>query len=338
MTKTLAALFALLLVSVSVLPVLAEEEPAAPPAKPEAEADGKAKLLSNGAEPRQVLRYAPTAGAKHDLEMRLALEIESMMGLMVLPTFVMQATYETPSIADNKDFVGKVRMAGFRTEGEDMSGMGGMFLMAFQALEGLEATVTYTCHGDVVSQTFRPAEFPDPGQQQAFQAVKDNIGRMATVVPSEPVGVGAKWTVTRPFQSSGVKGTTVATYEVVKIIDGSQVELAVTVSQTAPEQDVMNPMGFPATVKAYKGEGRGTATLDLSVGTATKAGLEMTVENTSEIDMGMEQPQQFEQVVRSKVTAVAKPAAATTPAGDEGEDDDDGDDEDDQGGMDEDGR
>jgi hypothetical protein len=88
---------------------------------------------------------------------------------------------------------------------------------------------------------------------------------MVTPLPSEPVGVGARWQVITRISSGGAD-LLQSTIYTLKSRDGSRARLEETVVQLSASDTIhapQMPAGMAAKVKAFSSTGQGTAQLDL---------------------------------------------------------------------------
>jgi hypothetical protein len=105
----------------------------------------------------------------------------------------------------------------------------------------------------------------DPQLRQTIDQMKEIFANLATPLPEEQVGPGAKWEDRTQLLSQGMKIDQIATYELASI-DGERANIKRTISQSAANQKVQNPAMPGANVDLTKMEGKGAAnaTLDLT--------------------------------------------------------------------------
>ena len=276
------------------------------------------KLESNGAEPRAVIKYTPTKGARTDMKMTTNVGLESMMGAMELPTIVVDAVVETSDVDDDNQFRSKMVFEDVKTEGEDSTGMGAMILGSLGTMKGLEIETVTKCNGEIVSAELTEIKVTDPSQRQMIDMLTESVKKVTVALPSEPVGVGAKWMVTESVTASGIKSKMVTTYEVVSM-DAATLEMKHTIKQTAEKQTIQHPMGFQMEVLSYDGSGTGSTVLDLTTGLPKKATVDITTKISAAVDMGMDQPQPADQKVSLETVITTTPATVATEAGGTGD-------------------
>ena len=82
----------------------------------------------------------------------------------------------------------------------------------------------------------------------------------------EPVGKGARWQVTMPMDTPQMKFTQTATY-VLSEIQGDKVKFDITLTQSAPRQEIVAPgapQGTKMMLESLKSSGKGTMELDMT--------------------------------------------------------------------------
>lgn len=151
-------------------------------------------------------------------------------------------------------------------------------------LKGLHGTYTVTPFGEVISTDIQmPEEMTTPGSKGGMPFDMKEIGAR---LPSEPVGVGAQWTVTSSVGTElGLSFNQVSTYTV-EAIQGDKVTLRTSVAQSAPpgpiDPSASGVEGLPSgaielTHLDSTGSGRSVVVLDHLV----------PVEATIKVDMDM---------------------------------------------------
>ena len=88
-------------------------------------------------------------------------------------------------------------------------------------LAGISASFVMSSRGIPESWSNELNEGIDPIQQQALEGMEDYLPFVAIPFPEVPIGVGAKWSVTRTIKSQGVEMTYAAVYELTKFENGT---------------------------------------------------------------------------------------------------------------------
>ncbi|MFT5434182.1 MAG: hypothetical protein ACI9OJ_004895, partial [Myxococcota bacterium] len=129
---------------------------------------------------------------------------------------------------------------------------------AWAKLKGSRALVTVDACGVPKSAKLKlkakpPEELAEPIQTLA-QAIRD----LQTRFPTEPVGLGARWSVTEPVFAAGQSYSRTTTWTLVATAKDS-VTVSVTRDETAPAGQAMTglPEGMTATITRVGGRGTG---------------------------------------------------------------------------------
>lgn len=290
-----------LLLVVAVAP-LAAAKPAPPtPATPadaaseilsQLEIDVALKLLEPGAEPRAVVRYKPTPGATSTYETvaRTSMDMSMVgpdgntmslpMGDM-MPTMVMKARNTVGQPTPNGLVPVRIEQLGMRLEGDTPPEMAEAMQGSRAALDGMIFDMLVDANGkpvqlDIVSGGGDPA-MGDLVQQLADQM----IDRMATF-PSEPIGVGARWTSVVDMSMSGLVMSVTQT-SVVRAVTPQAIDLDVTMKMdlgNGAMQFPGMPPGVAPEITKFVGTGGGATHIDLGTLVATGS-------MTMDLDMAM---------------------------------------------------
>ena len=132
--------------------------------------------------------------------------------------------------------------------------------------EGLQGQFTLTSTGAVRSNSFKIPPTVKGTARSVLQQLSDQSSQLSVPLPTQAVGVGARWETTSQLTVSGIKFTQKYGYTL-RTRDGTRLTLDVTSLQTAPRQRV-NSSGLPAgasvNVISSRVAGTGTTVLDLS--------------------------------------------------------------------------
>jgi len=104
---------------------------------------------------------------------------------------------------------------------------------------------------------------PPPEVKKLLDNALDAQRHFPFRLPPVPVGVGARWRFTEPFEVRGVKATQVADMTLVAL-DESIARIAIRARHQAPKQEVPHPTepGLTATLDALRGDSDGELTID----------------------------------------------------------------------------
>jgi len=274
------------------------QTPAAPAENHEPSATGGAstagaqvKLLEAGAAPRQVLRLHPKPGGKQSVTMKIKMGMNMKMGEMEnpavkLPSMVMAMDVEVQEASSEGDIKYSLLLTDATVEPEE-----GVLPQTVEAiktslagLKGLSGTGTVTSRGAGKGTEIKTPAGTDPQIQQAMDQLKQSFASLATPLPEEAVGPGAKWESKVPIKSQGMTFDQTTIYELVSI-DGEKILAKTAVSQTASNQKIESPAmpGLKMDLTKMTGTGTGELSLDLNQILPQKA--EMV--SHTEVSMGM---------------------------------------------------
>lgn len=250
------------------------------PAKPAATeiVAPRVELLTPGSEPRVRLEVGRWSGLQYQLESRT----DGSFGLQgraptKTPTSVLRSHFEVVrGTADpvSREHDGReVRLVEERGElvhiGLESQTMPAEALAqlnaAFGLLKGLTTRSFVAEDGEVVevkTESIAGVQPPAPVKKVLDDAL-DAQRHFPFRLPPEPVGVGAKWRFSEPFEVRGVKATQVADMTLLEVGKGL-VRIAIRTRHQAPRQEVPHPTepGLTATLEALRGDSNGEISVD----------------------------------------------------------------------------
>ena len=256
-------------------PVLAQN------ALPQLAADTKIAVLSTGTGTKRPLRYKVTAGAKErvDMKMQMGISVELPgMGTQSMPGMNMNMglDLDVTSVAANGDITSTMTISTVTMDGDGMPG--GML----DPLKGMSASMTIDGRGAVKDLKFDDSKVTDPMMKQLIGTA--GLDRLASQLPEEAVGLGARWQVTQALDANGIKMDQVTVYEITEMTPTSA-SFTLTLSQSAPPQTV-SPPGMPPGIEASVTgmTGTGTGKMTLVEGTLVLLG-DMTLKSNITMDV-----------------------------------------------------
>jgi hypothetical protein len=237
------------------------------------------KLVSPGKGKRTALRLAPKAGAKQQVELTIDLLSKQTApqelggdAETALPTLVLNEEIEVKSVDDKgkAEYVATVNTADVRDSGKFAADKLPKLREIIASLAGLTITGTVDSNGTASDLKLR-LEKPQAGSAIALTIIQTAAMRAALppwpVLPSEPVGVGAKWQVSHPSTQTldekvAIAMTETTDYELVsRATQTWTVKGGVKVSGT--DQEITSPQG---TAKLSKIGGSGNVDATISNG------------------------------------------------------------------------
>jgi hypothetical protein len=132
-------------------------------------------------------------------------------------------------------------------------------------LVGLRGSMIVDNQGNTKQANFNTPETLDPNTKKMVEQMVTSLKQLSSPVPSEAVGVGAKWKIPS-VTANGMTMNENSTYELVDLKD-NVASLQVTMEQQAGEQKI-NPQGLPPgasiDLKSMNSQGNGKRKLALN--------------------------------------------------------------------------
>ena len=222
-------------------------------------------LLDAGAAPRRVLRYTFTKGATETISMRqqmgMAMEMNGMaMPAQSIPATLMDTKVDVVDVAANG--AADVRVEIVKVD-LDTTGANPMMLAqmrpALAPLNGVSMTYRIAPNGSVGNLVFSANA---PPEVQAAQAL-GSTEQLSVALPTEAVGVGARWKASRAVQQNGITIQQEMEYTVTSLATDSVV-LDLVLVQSAKDQKLALPgvpPGTDATLRSLDGRGTSSVTI-----------------------------------------------------------------------------
>ncbi len=258
-------------------PEAAKAEPAkTEPAKADAAGESlplvKVELVSAGAEPRAVLKYAPKKGDQYGVLLRREYSADMKVGMdaqrVVVPAVYTRMLVTIGDVsADKFEYAWELSTVSVE-EGVPADPTGGdtaqQMVLAMSAAKGQRVTVPASLDGRVGKLSAKaPPELP-PDAKPLIDGVTDLTNGLGMVFPADAVGVGGKWRVTTKLKADGMIMTHATTYTLASNKDGVVVA-DYEFTQTADKQELES--GDPQTqirLLAHSASGSGKAEVSLA--------------------------------------------------------------------------
>jgi hypothetical protein len=230
------------------------------------------KLLEPGAEPRTALRFHPKPGDKQSMVMTMKMGMTAKVGEadtppVKLPLMKLAMDLTVKDVASNGDITYEIVVsdAGIVEDPEVIAQVAEAMKNALNGMKGLGGKGVITSRGINKGTDIKAPEGADPQVAQFVDQMKETMSRVASPLPEESVGAGAKWEVTMPIKSQGMTFNQKATYELASL-DGDRAAVKTTVTQSAANQKIQNPMmpGAKVDLSKMTGNGTGEVSLDLT--------------------------------------------------------------------------
>ncbi len=235
------------------------------------------RLIEPGAEPRKALRYQIAVGDVSESDMKMGMRMAMSIGGQTLPAATLPVTKSRLRWGPSENATpgengGDIR---YPFELVDMQvtptpGVPDDMAKAVQSeLDGLKGTKGWSIvspRGMTIDSNITVAPATSERTAQTIKQIHDGLRQMPAVFPEQPVGVGARWSVTM-LVDGPIKMTQVATYTLVEH-QGTTGSLRFEIKQTAKPQAMTAGVpnagpGVNARLTALDGGGEGTLKFDL---------------------------------------------------------------------------
>lgn len=234
-------------------------------------------LLDSGREPRQVLRFAPAAGATTAVSTSARIATTrspetgatlDLGGASLDGTWTITANPDPDGAGTRLDLVlDEVTALSF--EGADDAAIA----EATDLLAGTQASLVIAPNGIPVSSAVDLPDGLDPVLAQAVLRSVDGVANSVGSYPDEPVGSGARWTTAREIPGlDGEVGTLISSRTVLSAIDDTRLQVASTTTRIDMAGMAQGP-GTGASVKLGESE-QSIATRIVTPGTLSLTAIE----------------------------------------------------------------
>ena len=231
------------------------------------------ELLNPGVEPRQQLRLKPAIDLKETTVMTVKMDMEiSASGrsspATKIPVSVMTFETKVTKIDPNGDIY-----YDFAYTNADISGDTGntppaardAMRSTLKSMVGMKGSFIMDNRGFNKGGNFILPEGADNNLKQMVRQMSKSLEQLASPLPAEAVGKGAKWRVSSSSNFSGLNVNDISTYELASWQDGVA-SLNVSIEQQANPQNITDPQlppGTTLTLKSFASQGRGATTMRL---------------------------------------------------------------------------
>jgi hypothetical protein len=224
------------------------------------------ELLDPGAEPRQVLRLDPDEGCESRARQRqgqsIDIEIDGQ-SQSVDQDIEIDIVYRCQEITEDEISLEieyeDARIASGEPSSEEV------LRDALESMAGAVGKGTYDRRGSVLALTAPTPDLPGAAgaaAEEVSEGLQDEASRLSSPLPAEPVGVGARWTVSSEGTLSGLPYQQTSTFTITSI-EGDVVVADTVVEQVFPPGPMDLASGVDARVVEGGMTGRGTTTWDL---------------------------------------------------------------------------
>lgn len=231
------------------------------------------ELLNPGVEPRQQLRLKPSLGVKQTTTMAVKMEMEvSTVGRSTnvnkVPTMVLTIDTKATKIDANGDIHYDFSYANADVAADTpnlpTAALDSM-RSAVKQLVGLKGSFIMDSRGASKGGSFTLSQEVDNNIKQMVQNMSKSLQQLASPLPAEAIGKGAKWRISFPSNVSGMNVNQTATYELIGLQDGVAT-LKTSLEQQANPQNLTLPQlpaGSTMAIKYFASQGQGEVIMRL---------------------------------------------------------------------------
>jgi hypothetical protein len=260
------------------------------------------ELLSAGDEPRRPLRYVFHAGqheaARMDMQMTMGMVTEgTRREPQTLPVMRMIMEIDPKAITPEGDlqYEAKLTSADVVLEKELEKGaaksaenpMYEKLHTEFQKLVGLGGSATVSTRGATREAVLIAPPNATPMVTELLDNLRDVLKDLATPLPREAVGRGARWKSVVEMNMKMMHSTRTTSYTLTSL-DGDHGTLDMTVELVAPQQPIKNdklPPNATMTLESLTATGHGTVAFDLQhLVPKSRMTVESVMSSTIEVD------------------------------------------------------
>lgn len=230
-------------------------------------------IIDAGAEPRRVLRYRFNEDSSESASMELGIDMGMSMGGIQIPQMgipTIRMVIGLSQVDVSEDGSARYEFNIGETELIDSPGTDPAIANAVRAslgqLPSMSGWARVDSRGAQLEGGINLGGGIDPQLSQLFDSAEQGLQQMSAPLPEQAVGAGAVWEVVQQIQSGGFAVNQTASYTI-EAIQGDLVTLAVSMSQSAPPQQVEVP-GMPAGAGANLEslEASGTGMMQINLG------------------------------------------------------------------------
>lgn len=236
-------------------------------------ANNQIELVNAGAEPRQQLRFAPPANTKQTVQMTMKMDAAMSVGgqtqpTMATPPMKMTMQVEVTKVDANGDIHAKFSYsdADVVTDAKTPPEMASAMRSQLKKIVGMRGSMVIDNQGNTKNVSLDVPETADPNIKQMVQQTVNSLKQISSPVPTEAVGVGAKWRYPSSITANGMTLNQTANYELIDLKD-NVATMQLNVEQLAAGQK-MNQPGLPpgasVDLKSLKSQGNGKVRMALN--------------------------------------------------------------------------
>lgn len=228
----------------------------------------RVEVLATGAEPRRELRYTP-ALADRAITLTLASTVALDLGIAAIPptkapALRMRLEGQTRARDDGNFVLSLVpsKVEALASEGTGALAAGMRPTLA--ALERLRAELVLGPDGALLETSLELPPTPGGNGPTEAERLQNAFAQLFVTLPTEPIGVGARWTVTQTLPLAGEQIEQTSSFALTEV-EGDRVAVELGLEQRPAEKasPPAEDSGDHTTLDALKTEGNGKVLVDL---------------------------------------------------------------------------
>lgn len=228
-----------------------------------ADARGRVDVISNGAEPRQVLRRPPTVGTTR-VKMAQTVDLTVSSGGLeqssTSPTITQTIEVEVAPRADGR-FDLRQEIVEIEIGEDGTKGGRAQMERTMDALVGMSATGVIAADGTPDALSLHPPDDLPTGMSSLLDQMEGTFQQLSTPVPDEPLGVGGSWSTTSTIDLLGAAADVDVVYTL-EALDADGFEVRSTTTMHADEDQAISTGGEAGALLSFTGTGDGIARIE----------------------------------------------------------------------------
>jgi hypothetical protein len=266
------------------------------------------EVIDTGDGPRRELRLQPEVGSKVSATMNMGMQFDTVVDdepvpTQDIPTMRMEMSMgiddATPERIDSTFEYGDVSVGA----GADPA-VAANVERAMAGFKGVQGTLSTTSNGQLLEADIQTPPDLDPTLASLTSQMEDQFRSLTVPFPSEPLGLGAKWTVDSALDISGVISQLHSTYTL-QDLRGKHYVLQTEVDQTIEEGEIEGAEG-----EIKEGQSTGFGRIEGSLDNPFPVLSEATTNSSTTIEVPAEEgdPQELEQDIAIDLRFRSRPS------------------------------
>ena len=227
------------------------------------------KLIDAGKDPKKPLRLTAKVGLKRSMVMTMKMAMAMTMGtnampMQKLPETRMTMEMKVTNVAPNGDirYEFKIKKPEVIAGPDSNQMVVDAMKNALKGMEGMSGYAVVTNRGFTKEADISMPANMDPQMKNFMESTKQSLHQIASPLPEEPVGVGAKWETIMKLKQNGMVLDQTATNDLVEL-KGDTGKINLKIKQNAERQKITQG-GVTVDLISLKSTGDGIMNFDLT--------------------------------------------------------------------------